>query len=107
MIDAIANWAHKVHVKPSKLKPKDATAQADAAMARWIEKPTKMEVLKDDVVVIRNGKDLAKSKIAAVPQDRKAMAELERKVTQIAPCDRRTARHCRQRQLCPLPQRAG
>ena len=66
MIDAIASWAHKVHVKPSKSKPKDAATQADTAAARWIEKPTKTDVLKDDVVVIRNEKDLEKSKIAAV-----------------------------------------
>ena len=61
----------------------DPLQASDEKTASWIESDKKHRALDNAVVVIRSSKDLDRSTIAALPQDRKGKARLEKKIQKI------------------------
>lgn len=85
MLQALSTWAHKVHTKSvlKKSPVTDPLQASDEKTASWIESDKNTRTLDNAVVVIRSSKDLDRSTIAALPQDRKGKARLEKKIQKI------------------------
>ena len=85
MFEALSSWASKVHVKPIKNQrtirlPDQSTGDNINKIADWVERKNKPA---DEEIVIRASKDLSRTTIAALPQDRKGKACFEKKIKMI------------------------
>ena len=85
MVQALSTWAHKARTKSvlKKSPARDPLQTSDEKTASWIESDKKPRVPDDEVVVVRSSKDLDRSTIAALPQDRKGRARLENEIQMI------------------------
>ena len=85
MFEALSTWASNIRVKPIKKQrtsrlPDQSTGDSRNKIADWVEskkKPT------DEEVVIRSSKDLSRTIIAALPQDREGKARLQKTIKRI------------------------
>ena len=85
MFEALWSWASKVNVEPIKKQrhirlPDQSTGDSINKIAKLVDSKKKPA---DEEIVIRSSKDLSRTNIAALPQDREGKARLEKNIKRI------------------------